>query len=338
MKMAIEVRKQWSGTTFSKRPPWTASDIYSVVATGSDTLTADGATSATGIPILNDPYPGRGFMLCDGVEVAQVLGPNAYLVRATYSISTRGTHFPQYVSLLAQPPRVQWSPATSQEAVDRDVHGNPLVVSSRDPIQNANRTFAFKTLRVWRYELAYNLSNAEAFENTVNNATVNVAGAAIPAGCLKCDVILPMDEYDVNSQILRIGYTFSIRLSGDSASYGIKPFQWRFLDSGRRGWKHETIGGETKNVVGELVGNLGQATTEVRLNGKGRPIDYQHLDSSTPPVTIPGWSVEGSDPVEIGTPSGATLETITDEDGKTIAVFLRYDKHRETNFATLGIF
>ena len=177
---------------------------------------------------------------------------------------------------------------------------------------------------IWRYEPFYDLDKALAFENTVNSDAFLFQGLRITAGQCLCTDMLPMEEYDSEATIFKIGYHFKVRSKGEyDGTYGSDPFQWRFLDAGRRGWRDK---GGTK-VSGELIGPEGQTSVDVRLNGKGKPVDAK-------------WTVNGCTAVELDTsPVGVMLEHCpgTGAAQQSEAFFLKFDRYRRVAFSGLGL-
>ena len=81
--MSVEVTTNWSGCSFSSKPPWTAVMEYTVTGVADDYS----ACNVAGIPQINAQHAASGILLCEGPVVTAVKGPLTRVVRCNFSVS-----------------------------------------------------------------------------------------------------------------------------------------------------------------------------------------------------------------------------------------------------------
>jgi hypothetical protein len=86
---------------------------------------------SSGLPLVGDPYPGTLFVICRNLA-AQRLAPTLAMVSVTYSgeVGPSG----EGSSPIANETTVSWSGQISDEAIDQDINGKPIVTANGEPI------------------------------------------------------------------------------------------------------------------------------------------------------------------------------------------------------------
>jgi len=277
--------------------------------------TSDGAEAvlASGVARVGQGHPSNTLMTCKSVGVASVEGPTFFVVRATYDMGEY-VEFPE--DPLNAPLDISWRPIRTPDAIDRDVDGNAITNSARDPYPPGviSRDYVHLGLVIVRNEPFFNIVKTLIFQNKVNNNPGYLGPIPIAAGECKCITIAPATSYKATARFIPIAYEFEFL--GLAEEYPDNPFQIRIIDQGMRGWSDSSTVDELRNDSDE------QVTTDVRLNGYGKPLDSVYTVGSALAM-----------PVEIGSPAGATVESAPGNR----AVFLRYTRYRSANFSLLGL-
>lgn len=214
---------------------------------------------------------------------------------------------------LELPVKYAWADEEETEQIDVDLFGNPLVTSNGDAVDPpAENTFTTKIIIATRWVSQFDLTLASTYEWKVNSnsVTIPLVQGAIPETALLCRSIVPITEYDERATAIQIRGTFALRF---------KYWDHRFLDVGYRGYYAES----GQNIIGEFYTKAGtQISRPVRLNGKGKPYDTNSIQIEK----------SGKTPIEIGTPSGATIEDVGD------AIVLNYFRYKSEDFSGTGFF
>ena len=162
--------------------------------------------------------------------------------------------------------------AEQDEPIERTWDGRPILNSNLEPLQNPiSALFTSVLIQMWRWESAYNLALALTYKDKINLDAVTLPklGTAA-AGELICRQIKPLDEFESDSTIIKVGYVFEARpliAYDDGTLHG---FHRRQMDLGH--FAHATKSGSFYLPIIDL------ATKEtvqypVRLNGLGVPLD-----------------------------------------------------------------
>jgi hypothetical protein len=274
----VTVTEDFQARQFSTRLPLRASRVYEVQGIVDDVVAAskavDSGDPAKKVPQKNAAYFSGSRLRCEGPELEAQRGPDFYRFRCEYSIAEGGVHFDQPDDPLDEEPRIGWQTAEMMIPIDVDLGGRPMVNAAGDAL-TAVRRLVYKKLRIVRPEPFYDLDKAERFENTVSSEPVDLGrGIIIKAHRMRCNTVIPVDEYAPSSDSLRILYDFDLFLGDAPGTY---PFQAGFLNAGRNGWRQEgtgTAAGSRK--VGQFVTTgTGQAVAfdqDVRLDLFGKPM------------------------------------------------------------------
>jgi hypothetical protein len=120
------------------------------------------------IPQIGDYYRGNPKYRCKSVTPRRV-SPIVYMVDVGYE----GLPDPELSR-----PSISWSPVTSNESVDRDYYGRPLINAVGEPVQGLTRMITDRQLTITRRYETYNALFWDSFENTINEDVF----AGYPAG------------------------------------------------------------------------------------------------------------------------------------------------------------
>lgn len=307
--------ERWSDRKLTKgaNNAWTAVRSFEVItATDEDdvfgaTLTSTDLPNPTGlVPAHNEAHPLQSRLKVANRDVMRI-GFNLYRLTVNYSIPADGTEHAGTEDPLGQPPRYRWRRTTVTEEVDRDIYGNPIVNSARDPFNRpAQRDFTNRILEIRRYEPYYDLSKAELYERKVNLGTFTITGVvSVGEGLCRCNLVSPTDEYVADAEYVEIVYELEFDPEG---------FRSRHLDEGSRAH----IGDGTKAELYDKTG--ARISSPVLLAGNGTTLDTSLLAGTPPGIT----QVAYTDP-----PEGAEIETTAD------AAFLLYEQHEKISFGAL---
>lgn len=277
--------------------------------------TATEAQAACRLEQGND-HPEDSTFICEGWDAVKI---SVDFFRVTFQFVARDT------GQNSRPTRIQWEVGLASELFDRDVDGNPVTNSARDPFEDGIQIevpdIFFSVIRFERPP--FNVARALSFIGTVNDGPCKVYGNQIDDGQCFCRHIGPMAEYTLSANWIEVAYRFQLRKQG---------FDARILDQGLRSWFRDTriklrrlteIFHPTGTVTdGNPSPRPVQISSAVRLNGKGKPIEDSLVNRSDQPL------------VELdGPPAGATIDTTPGG----IAVFLKYKKYPRSKFQNLGL-
>ena len=131
----IDVIESWSGKLASgDGVARTATRMFTVATTAAtDTPVTIQQAYHLGVPRKGDLYPGDGLLRCEAPVDVRAIGPRLYQVTATYKTLTSGSQGGDQTNPLAQPATAAWSFSSSDEAIDEDIHGNPLTNVNGEP-------------------------------------------------------------------------------------------------------------------------------------------------------------------------------------------------------------
>ncbi len=228
------------------------------------------------IPKRGSMFPYDRAMFVDSRTVAPGEGPLVFKVTCNYITKTTGISVSGSSGAsgpLSQKPEISWTFATSEEPIDRDINGKPILNSAQEsfdpPISQSKDDLV---LRYVRNERFFNPRFAMRFKGAVNSSTF----LGVSPGLVKCTVFDGDKVYDNEfSDYFVVTYEFQFRLGMVAG----KQYGWlrRILDQGFR----ELLG---KNEDGtpiweNIKDNAGNPLSEpALLNGSGRELALQ-----TPP-------------------------------------------------------
>jgi hypothetical protein len=261
--MSTEITERWTGKAWNLTEQGLDAvrefDV-SGAATEKDALQA---LIDSGKADFNAEHPYQPALKCRSITLGEALGPSFFRFRAAYGQPPMGLYvLKNTVDALTAPVRVTWRRAVKSVAIDRDLDDIPIVNSAGDPfpIQQIEVTSRLLTLK--RFEPFFDIAKAEAFENTVNSNVINLGPIRIGQGQGRIVSIEPTSEYPVDAPYLEMAYDFEIDTSDDD------PFQLYLIDQGHRGWRSNSGGARTGNLV-DADGNA--VSDDVLLDGTGKP-------------------------------------------------------------------
>ncbi|AMV30915.1 hypothetical protein VN12_02285 [Pirellula sp. SH-Sr6A] len=138
---------------------------YQVVHTYDTTILE--VLNATGIPTKGSFYPGT-FATCRDVDATKV-GPLMHIVVAQWE--GEAGQFGVADSPVNQLPEIEWGDTVSNEPIDVDWDGNPIVTANGEPIKGATMEIADQTLSVSRNYAAFSPWLTHQYRHSVNSDT-----------------------------------------------------------------------------------------------------------------------------------------------------------------------
>jgi hypothetical protein len=123
---------------------------------------------ASGLPLVGDPYPGTLFVICRSLSV-QRLAPTLAMVTVSYSgeVGKGGTGS----SPIANETIVTWRGQVSDEAIDQDINGLPLVTKNGEPIDGISERIPDQVATIEKNFASINLPAISAYLRSRNSDT-----------------------------------------------------------------------------------------------------------------------------------------------------------------------
>lgn len=124
--------------------------------------------SAAGLPSIGETYPGRQFIYCESLDFKPV-SPILTIATANYSgqIGPAG----ELDSPLNKPPEISWSDVESDEPIDQDINGAPIVNVNGEPIEGVTMKLADNVVTIKRNFLTFNPYGTAAYRHSVSSDT-----------------------------------------------------------------------------------------------------------------------------------------------------------------------
>lgn len=106
---------------------------------------------AQGIPAAGSTFPGFPFVFADGAAIERV-SPMYSIVTITYNgeIGPGQNNGQPTNSPIFNPPRIDWDDVETEEEVDEDFDGNPIVTVNNEPIVGVKRPIPDQTVTIRR--------------------------------------------------------------------------------------------------------------------------------------------------------------------------------------------
>jgi len=275
-----EGSKRWVGVEGDVRVGFRS---FTVLLDGVDFRTAPTvARFAPGIPRYNDPFDTDETMFLKGVS-SKAVGKSTTLFR----ISLRYRSLQAEATPFDAPWEVSWSSDESQQAVDDDVVGQPIVNRAGDPF-NPPHTIdhADPVLTITRNERAVEARTLELFANTVNSDPF----IGLEAGQCLMKPILAVRSTQENFIFWRVTYVIHIRIPRN-VTPGLAWYA-RILNTGLRA--RTEVGGEpevAKDTKGQpfsepiLLDESGLALSDERIKA-GNVVWLLFQDYKTAPFGL----------------------------------------------------
>lgn len=164
---ALEMWSRQSGSAESpdgKQRILTMQRAFTVTLAASDPLEV--CYQASGLPLVNDPYPGTFFVICRSLSPQRV-SPIMAVVTASYSGEIGPSDSSS--SPVDNEVIVSWRNATTDEAIDQDWNGKPIVTKNNEPIDGITERIADQVATIERNFQTINMYAIRAYLKSVNS-------------------------------------------------------------------------------------------------------------------------------------------------------------------------
>lgn len=123
------------------------------------------------IPYAGEPYPGFPFVVAVSASV-ETVSPILSIVSIKYSGEIgRSNRTGDQPSPLFAPPKIDWDDVETEEEVDEDFDGNPIVTANFEPLTGIKRPIADQTVTIRRNFLLFNSYVQARYRQAVNSDT-----------------------------------------------------------------------------------------------------------------------------------------------------------------------
>ena len=166
---ALEMWSRQSGTAESpdgKQRIVTRQRAFTVVIAAADA--PDECFAASGLPLVGDVYPGTFFVICRNLSY-QRISPILCVVTASYSGEIGQGD--ETSSPVANEVIVTWRNATTDEAIDQDFLGKPIVTKNNEPIEGITERIADQVATIERNFLSINMYAIRQYLRASNSDT-----------------------------------------------------------------------------------------------------------------------------------------------------------------------
>jgi len=337
--MAIVYTEIWSERNQTRSvnedgsPNWSATRAWDVV----DTTKEDEAINAVAEAALDAPHD-RNPILKVKTNKADRSGFNSFKVTATYEIPKNGESHSEKGegggdpgnsgSPLFTPPNYDFNESEESFATDRDIDGNPIVNSATEAFEGG----ATQVIKIYTYTITlnqpyYDANQAAEYLNTVNSGVFTTPFGAFQKGEVKFSSVVPVEPFVKTAKFVRCAYSFKILLRAFFVGMPADASPWdaRFLDQGTNAFGAKAGGGKELGKIQTKA--RADVQRDIRLNGKGAPIDADNYFVFTSAGLGAG--------VDNIIPPGARVET--KGAGGIFAVFFWYRLLREKDFGALRL-
>jgi len=218
------------------------------------------------MPQIGNIHPYHPRIWAQRKSVVPFEGPLSYEVTVYYSSEPYRSYEnspAEFDDPLNAPSKISWSFITSNEPVDRDIHGNPILNSAQESFNTPiTKEFHDQVLRVIKAQETFNAVRAYDYMGSLNSNTFY----GCPPGTMKCTTFDGEEARSVNLIYWIITYEFQYRADG---------WKRKVLDEGYR-VKTGTIDGmNTYQTILDKEGNpLSQPTL---LDGYGNKMQASAL-------------------------------------------------------------
>lgn len=214
--------------------------------------------SATGIPALNEAYPGDSKAKCRSVRPAQDSGSRlVWEVLVEYSSARQSPIRTRTTRPWARPPKIAWGKHSRIEAVVKDKNGDPLRNSAHDRFDPPpTKEVFYPSVRIVRYERTYSMQRAILYLNHVNSHSFVFQGITVSAGEALC-VGFQGTQVDVDGvECWEVEYEFYFAPTWEMEVLD----QGYYFNSGGRRYQYTDSNGEPMKTPALLDGSGGKLT------------------------------------------------------------------------------
>lgn len=166
--IALEMWSNQSGTaeTDGRNRTVTMQRGFTVTLAASDPLEV--VYTAPGLPLVGDIYPGSSLVFCDSLRPQRV-SPIMAMVIANY----KGEVGPGDLSSspVDLPYSIEWGCSITDELIDEDWDGNPIVTANSEPIEGVTERIVDDVVTIERAYLGINRYALRAYRRATNSDT-----------------------------------------------------------------------------------------------------------------------------------------------------------------------
>jgi len=234
------------------------------------------ACSAAGIPLIWSLHPFNPWLYCRGKRTF-ARGPFLFEVVASYVVKSYRADEAKpgttpFQSPFDEPWEIEWFPIASNEQVDRDIYGNPIVNSAGQSFDPPITKDCYDLgLRIVRNQPSYNKAQAADYVGAVNSDYFYGFAPYL----VKCTNYSSRTMYSAITYY-QITYEFHIRLLADPITGNYHGWARRVMDEGlmyKTTVEGQTVYKKVKTGDNEDVPQL------VRLNGSGGAVPAGSTDA-----------------------------------------------------------
>ena len=174
MSNVISVTPMWSNVTgdFSLTDKFRTAQAaftsaYQVFTTPQATV--DDVVQGQGIPAAGSSYsPAYPYVFADQAR-PQRISPVYWIVTVNYNGEIKFGPGNQSESPILSAAKIDWDDVETEEEIDEDYDGNPIVTKNNEPIQGLKRLFADQTVTIRKNMLVFNPFVQAAYRESVNS-------------------------------------------------------------------------------------------------------------------------------------------------------------------------
>lgn len=128
--------------------------------------------TAPGLPYVGQPYPGTDFVLAKRGGITRV-GPILSIVTINYEgeVAPLNSNGQPAGSPIGNTPLIDWSDVETEEEIDEDWDGNPIITACGEPIRGVKTRIVDDVVTIQRNFLAVNLYARAAYRRATNSDT-----------------------------------------------------------------------------------------------------------------------------------------------------------------------
>ncbi len=247
----------------------TFSETYQIT-TSADAGEIDVYTMA-GLPGVAQSYPGFPFVVAEAAQLQRV-SPIFWLATINYrgeiggiAATSGGSEPSNPTSPLYAPPRITWDDVETNEDIDVDFDGDPIINTAGQPVKGVKALFSDQLLTVTRNFLVFNTYTQAIYRRSVNSDTF----LGWPPGTCK---LMKLSAQNVIDQ--SFGYW---------QVTGVFQFRFPYNTTPAKAWyaRYVSMGLKQKDTAGKLV--------SVVDDNKDVTTTAQYLDVNGKQTTTPYW-------------------------------------------------
>jgi hypothetical protein len=233
----IDVKYDWkrSGGLIRNAGGLSKKEIYTVKFDNKDNhrqrpfLAESAASSVCSIPAYGASHPYNIYLYVTAKTVLGTEGPCLFDVEVEYASGTIINGRNQPIAPWDEPPVVRWGSSVSNEKIDKDINGQAIVNSAKEPFDPPITEDVYDTtLTISENVKNFNDEAAAYYTGKVNSGTFY----GKPPGSVRCVEYSSETAWFGKIKYYRIVKGFIIRLPAVGAEKGVKGWTKRILDQG----------------------------------------------------------------------------------------------------------